>query len=122
LIEGLCLAATAAEAVGQVIILAGKEKLTTATMFATIAKQLGSRLPPFHLPLSVFLAAALLMERTCRPVGIQPPLHRRRLDFFRINFHFSQERAAKLLGFTPRVGFARGVAETVKWYRHRGEL
>ena len=122
LIAGLCLAATADEAVGHVFVLAGKEALTTAAMLATIAKQLGTRIPAFHLPLSVFLAAAILMEKTCRPLGIQPPLHRRRLDFFRKSFLFSQEQAAKLLGFTPRVSFEQGVAETASWYSARGDL
>jgi dihydroflavonol-4-reductase len=122
LVEGLGLAATAEEAVGQVFVLAGKETLTTAAMLETIAKQLGTRIPALHLPLSMFLAAAILTETICRPMGIQPPLHRRRLDFFRKNFLFSQERSAKLLGFTPRIAFEQGVAETARWYKVRGEL
>jgi nucleoside-diphosphate-sugar epimerase len=122
LVEGLCMAGTVKDAVGQVFVLAGKEPLTTAAMLETIARQLGTRIPAFHLPLSMFLAAAILLENTCRPLGIQPPLHRRRLDFFRKNFVFSQQRSAKLLGFTPRIAFEQGVAETARWYRARGDL
>jgi nucleoside-diphosphate-sugar epimerase len=122
LIEGLLLAATAEKAIGQVFVLAGKEPLTTAAMVEAVAKQVGTRIPPFHLPLSVFLVAAALMEKVCRPMGVQPPLHRRRLDFFTKDFLFSQERSHNILGFTPRVSFEQGVAETAKWYRERGEL
>jgi nucleoside-diphosphate-sugar epimerase len=121
-ITGLYLAATVDEAVGHVFVLAGQEALTTAAMLATIAKQLGRRKPALRLPLSLFLAAAILMEKACQPLGIQPPLHRRRLDFFRKSFLFSQERSTKLLGFTPRVSFEQGVAETARWYTARGDL
>jgi nucleoside-diphosphate-sugar epimerase len=122
LIEGLFLAATVAEAAGRLFVLAGEEPLTTAAMVETIAKQLGTRIPAFHLPLSAFLVAAVMMGKICRPMGIQPPLHRRRLDFFTKNFLFSQERSASILGFAPRVSFGQGVAETAKWYSEKGYL
>jgi nucleoside-diphosphate-sugar epimerase len=122
LIEGLLLAATAGKAVGRVFVLAGQEALTTAAMLETIARELGSRIPAVHLPLSMFFVAAVMMEKICRPMGIQPPLHRRRLDFFKKNFLFSQERSTNLLGFMPRVSFAQGVSETAKWYAARGDL
>jgi len=120
LLEGLMLAATSEKAVGQLFVLAGKESLTTAAMVETIANALGTRIPPFHLPLSAFLVAAILLESLCRPLGIQPPLHRRRLDFFRKDFLFSSHRSATILGLVPQFSFAQGVAETAKWYRERG--
>jgi dihydroflavonol-4-reductase len=122
LIEGFLRAATAEQALGHIFVLAGRESLTTAAMVETIAKQLGTQIPAFHLPLTVFLVAALILETICRPMAIQPPLHRRRLDFFRKDFLFSQERSRQILGFMPRVSFAQGVAETAKWYAERGEL
>jgi nucleoside-diphosphate-sugar epimerase len=67
-----------------------------------------------------FMAAAILFERTLTPLGIQPPLHRRRLDFFKKSFVFSSNKAERVLGFTPTVTFAQGAAETAAWYRDRG--
>jgi dihydroflavonol-4-reductase len=122
LIEGFLLAATADEALGHLFVLAGKEPLTTAAMVDTIAKQLGTRIPSFHLPLTVFMIAAVLLETICRPIKIQPPLHRRRLDFFRKDFLFAQDRSRQILGFVPRVSFEQGVAETAQWYTERGDL
>jgi dihydroflavonol-4-reductase len=122
LIEGFFWAATAEGAPGHLFVLAGKESLTTTAMVETIAKHLGARIPACHLPLAVFLVAALMLETICRPLGIQPPLHRRRLDFFRKDFLFSHERSRQILGFVPRVSFAQGVAETAKWYAERGDL
>ena len=123
LIEGFFLAATAEEARGHLFVLAGKEPLTTAAMVETIAKQLGTRIPTFHFPLwRCSLSLRVILETICRPMRIQPPLHRRRLDFFRKDFLFSQERSRQILGFVPRVSFAQGVAETAKWYAERGDL
>jgi nucleoside-diphosphate-sugar epimerase len=69
-----------------------------------------------------FLTAAFFFERTLTPLGIQPPLHRRRLDFFRKSFVFSTRKAQQLLGFGPTLSFAAGAAETAKWYRQQGYL
>jgi len=44
------------------------------------------------------------------------------MDFFKKSFCFSQEKAAKTLGFTPQVDFAKGVAATAEWYRDQGLL
>ena len=56
------------------------------------------------------------MERILPPFGIQPPLHRRRLDFFRKSFVFSTAKARSVLGFTPNIPFSAGAVETAQWY------
>ena len=122
LIEGMYLAATAEQAVGEIFVLAGKEVLSTQEMVDSIAKELGTSIRRSHAPLGPFLITATIMEKTLRPLGIQPPLHRRRLDFFRKSFFFSQEKALKILGFQPKIGFAEGVAETARWYKEQGYL
>ena len=122
LIEGLYLAATAEQAVGNTFVLAGKEILTTQEMVDIIAKALGTRLRKFRVPLWPFLVTAVIMENTLKPMGIQPPLHRRRLDFFRKSFFFSHSKPSNVLGFQPKTDFVQGVAETVKWYQEHGYL
>lgn len=122
LIEGLFLAATSKNALGEIFIFAGKDPLTTNEMVAEIAKQLGTNIPKLHAPLSFFLALATITEKILRPMGIQPPLHKRRIDFFRKSFFFSQEKSFNLLGFQPRIGFSQGVEEVIKWYKEMGFL
>jgi dihydroflavonol-4-reductase len=122
LIEGMFLAASVKEAQGQIFVMAGKEILTTNEMTAIIARQLGVKIPKMHAPIAPFLAAAVVLEAICRPLGIQPPLHRRRMDFFRKSFTFTMDRPEKTLGFLPKKGFIEGVAETVKWYDEMGLL
>ena len=120
LIDGMYLAATDPKAVGEVFVLAGKEVLTTRQMVDTVAECLGTHIPRIHAPMLPFLTAAVLLEKTLGPLGIQPPLHRRRLDFFRKSFFFSQEKATRVLGFSPRIDFRQGVAQTAAWYKENG--
>jgi nucleoside-diphosphate-sugar epimerase len=56
------------------------------------------------------------------PLGLKPPLYRRRLDFFRKSFRFSTERATRVLDFHPQVPFTDGARRTADWYRSTGLL
>ncbi len=117
LIELLLLAAAHPAAVGQIIVGAGEQTLSTRQMVADIAQALGKTAPRLRVPLWPFLGLALAMEATMKPLGMQPPLHRRRLDFFRKSFLFDTTKAHTLLGFRPSVSFRAGAAETARWYR-----
>jgi 2-polyprenyl-3-methyl-5-hydroxy-6-metoxy-1,4-benzoquinol methylase len=59
---------------------------------------------------------AATMESLLRPMGIQPPLHRRRMDFFKKSFELSWKKAADMLEYRPNVDFSDGVLETARWY------
>ena len=122
LVQGLLLAAIHPAALGETFVLAGQETMTTRQMVEHVARSLGRTAPNWHVPMWPFLAAAMAMEKTLSPLGIQPPLHRRRLDFFRKSFVFSTAKAQRLLGFTATVPFAAGTVETANWYREQGYL
>lgn len=122
LIEGFFQAAITEKAAGEIFVLAGKESLTTNDMVRVIAEGLGKSAPKFRAPLSPFLVLATIMEKSLGPMGIQPPLHRRRMDFFKKNFFFSNEKASDTLGFAPKFSFEKGVSETIKWYNEMGDL
>lgn len=122
LIEGLLLAAVVEEAVGKVFVLSGEAPLTTAQMVEIIARELDKKLSRLRVPISPLIAIARLTEAVFKPLGIQPPLHRRRLDFFHKSFVFSVREAESVLRFAPSVSFDRGVAETSRWYREMGYL
>lgn len=122
LVDGMLRAAESQRAEGEVILLVGSKPITTDEMVDTIASELNVKLPPFRAPLFPFTATAVILESILRPVGIQPPLHRRRMDFFKKSFSFSTTRAEDLLGFTPQYTFAQGVAKTALWYSESGML
>jgi nucleoside-diphosphate-sugar epimerase len=120
--RGLLLAAVDAAAVGETFVMAGEEIMTTRELVQKVAGALGRSAPRWRAPMWPFMTAAILFERTLSPLGIQPPLHRRRLDFFRKSFVFSTAKAKRLLGFTPRISFQEGATETAQWYRDKGYL
>lgn len=122
LVRGLLSAAQHPAAVGQTFVFAGSEIMTTQRMVEHIATVLERKPPRLQLPLWPFVAAAGVLEATLPPLHIAPPLHRRRLDFFRKSFVFSTTRAQSLLGFQPAIDFRTGAADTVNWYRARGLL
>jgi nucleoside-diphosphate-sugar epimerase len=122
LVEGLRMAASNPQAVGKVFVLAGREILTTEQMVSTIATALGVQRKKLRAPMWPFLLAATILEAVLRPVGVQPPLHRRRMDFFRKSFFFSRDRTMNVLGFEPATDFDDGAAQTARWYRDRGYL
>jgi nucleoside-diphosphate-sugar epimerase len=122
LVRGLLVACEAPAADGATIVLAGAERLTTNAMVAVIGAAVGSQRPVRHAPLWPFLALAYVMEQTFGPLGLKPPLHRRRLDFFRKSFRFSTAAAEQLLGFRAETRFTDGARRTAQWYRSRGLL
>jgi nucleoside-diphosphate-sugar epimerase len=122
LIDGLLLAAACETAIGKVFVLAGKEPVSTKTMMEVIAENMGDGAHMVRVPLTPFLAAATIMSKTLGPLGIQPPLHPRRMDFFRKSFYLSGDLARETLGFAPRHSFTEGVRETARWYKEMGYI
>lgn len=120
LVEGFRLAATVPAAAGRTYILAGGEVTTLDTLARLIAEEAGVPPPGLHLPVWPFWAAGAACEAVCRPFGIEPPLYRRRVDFFTKSRAFDIGRARAELGFAPAVGLREGIRRTLAWYREKG--
>lgn len=120
LISGFLLAAEKNDTGGKVFLLGGPSTLTTNEMVNTIAGSMGVQVPKIRIPLSPMMFTAMCMEFLLRPVGIQPPLHRRRMDFFVKNFSLSTEKAKVQLGFEPLYDFEEGIKITKQWYEKMG--
>jgi nucleoside-diphosphate-sugar epimerase len=67
----------------------------------------------------VWLAGAAC-EAVCVPLGIEPPLYRRRVDFFTKSRAFDIARARAELGYDPAVTLREGIRRTLEWYRREG--
>lgn len=122
LVEALRRAARSESALGRTYVLAGPRPVTTREMAESAARALGVRPPRLGIPLAPLLAAAATTEAVLRPLGVQPPLHRRRMDFFRKSFAFSGEPARTILGWKPEVELEEGMRTTACWYREQGLL
>jgi dihydroflavonol-4-reductase len=120
LVAALQLAAQKDQVRGQTLVVPGFEALTTREMVIKIAKVLEVKPPSLTVPLWPLWTLATLMEWTLRPIGVQPPLHRRRMHFFTKSFEFSGEDARSLLDYQPRVSFEEGAKRTAEWYRKAG--
>ncbi|MDP8237129.1 MAG: NAD-dependent epimerase/dehydratase family protein [Candidatus Erginobacter occultus] len=122
LVAGIILCGEHPAAEGETYILAGPRYTTIAELVAVVAQALGRPVPRGRLPLRPLQLAARACELICRPLGIEPPLHRRRLDFFTVNRAFSIEKARRELGYRPQVDILQGCRLTARWYRENGLL
>jgi len=122
LVAGFRLCATVRGAAGRTYILAGGEVTTLNELVAIIAEEAHVPPPRLHLPVAPFWLAGALCEAVCGPLGIEPPIYRRRVDFFTKSRAFDISRARAELGYAPQVGLHEGVARTLAWYRANGWL
>ncbi len=122
LVQGFLLALTHERAPGEAFIVAGAEYASQDELAALIARHTGGRVLPFHVPARPIQWAGDLVEAVCVPLGLEPPLHRRRVDFWTKSRAFSIDKARRLLGYAPRVPLDEGVARTAASYREAGWL
>lgn len=120
LVEGFRLCGEAPAAAGRTYILAGAEVTTLNELAAIIADEAGVPPPRLHLPVWPFWLAGAACEAVWAPFGIEPPLYRRRVDFFTKSRAFDITRARQELGYDPTVGLREGVRRTLSWYRANG--
>ena len=120
LTEGFRLCGEVAHAAGRTYILAGPEVTTLNELVALIAEEARVQSSTMHLPVWPFWAAGALCEAMCRPFGIEPPIYRRRVDFFTKSRAFDITRARRELGYAPAVSLREGVRRTLAWYRQAG--
>src|SRR4029453_6901961 len=97
--------------------LAGGEVTTLEELVGLVALEARVKAPRLHLPVWPFGPGGALCEMVCAPLGIEPPLYRRRVDFFTKSRAFDISRARADLGFAPAVGLREGIGRTLEWYR-----
>ena len=122
LVRGLMLAGAHPAARGEVFLIAGDEAPTLNQIAASVADAMGVRRPKLHVPVWPIYAAAGLCETVCVRLGIEPPLHRRRIGFFTHHREFDIAKARRLLSYQPRIGLGEGLRRTAAWYAAAGLL
>ena len=122
LVEGFRVCGTVPGAKGRTYLLAGPRYTTLEELVALVARELRVRTPRVHWPVWPFWTAGLLCEMICVPLGIEPPLYRRRVDFYTKSRAFDTTRARTELGFAPKVDLEEGIHRTAQWYREQNLL
>lgn len=107
---------------GDVFIVGSGEYLSLRDLTRIIAAELGVPPPTLRLPMGPMLLAARVCEAVCVPLGLEPPLHRRRLSFYRNDRAFKIDKARRILGYEPRHDLREGIRKTIRAYREAGWL
>ncbi len=107
---------------GETFIIGGAGYLPLREYVACAARAIGVDPPRLHLPYTPFLLLARVVESLCVALRVEPPLHERRVRFFKNNRAFTIEKARRVLGYEPRVDLDEGMRRTVAWYREKGHL
>ncbi|MDZ7363346.1 MAG: NAD-dependent epimerase/dehydratase family protein [candidate division KSB1 bacterium] len=122
LARGILLAGEKKEALGQVFTIGGNGYLTLAELVERVAAALNVPVPRKSFPVWPVWFAGLLCEIACRPFGLEPPLYRRRVEFFIKDRAFDISKAKRLLGYQPQVDLDTGLRLTAEWYRAQNLL
>lgn len=122
LVDGIILAGETPAASGQIYTLGGNEYLPLTELVEKIAGIFNKPVSKIRIPLWPVYAAAFLCEMLCRPLGIEPPLYRRRLDFFTKDRAFDISKAKTELNYNPRIPLDEGLNRTAQWYLENGYL
>jgi nucleoside-diphosphate-sugar epimerase len=122
LVEGFRLCGEHPAAANRTYILAGPEVTTLNELVTLIADVAGVPPPTRHLPVWPIWMAGALLEAVCVPFGIEPPIYRRRVEFFTKSRAFDISRARSEIGYAPRIGLREGIRRALDWYRDHGWL
>jgi nucleoside-diphosphate-sugar epimerase len=122
LVQAMLLSAINPNASGQIYIIAGEKPKRLEDALAHIAKVAGSKLIPIKIPSFPIQFLGSIVEVICKPLGIEPPLHRRRADFFIKNRWFDISKAQRELGYQPDQSFETEAKNIFSWYRDNNWL
>ena len=121
-VDGFILCLGNENAYGETFIIGSDEYVRLEELFSIIADELGVKSPSIRIPLQPVLIMASLCEAVCVPLGIEPPLHRRRVSFFQNNRAFNIDKVKKQLGYKPKVDLRESIKRTIAWYESEGWL
>ncbi len=122
LIQGYILASEVEDAIGKAFIIGGNEAKSLNEILDMIGTAIGKSINKFYLPAKPFQILGSLMEKIFIPLGINPPIYRRRVDFFTKSRIFNISRAKNILGYSPNYSLEVGIKRTAEWYKEQGLL
>ena len=109
-------------AVGEAFIAAANEPIPMLDMAKTIGRALGKKVRIIRLPISPMFIAADICNAVCTRLGIDPPLHRRRVAFYTKDRKFDNSKIRHVLNYNPEYDNETGITELAHWYQQHGWL
>jgi len=119
LVDALWLAATKNEAIGETFIISDGLDINWKQFIEKICQELQSPKPRISINFKIAYAMAILMESIYKLFHIKtaPLITRYRICNAGRDYHFSIEKAQKILGFFPRIDIDEAIRTTVEWYK-----
>lgn len=119
LTHALWLAATHPDAINETFIISDGLEINWRQFVEKICHELEMPVPRISLGFHLVYVISGIIELIYRmlPVPKEPPINRYRIRNFGIDYHFSIEKAQRMLGFAPHVSIDEAVRRTVQWYK-----
>jgi nucleoside-diphosphate-sugar epimerase len=122
LVDAFILAMEEGRGDGEAYLIADEHYIEIEDLVRRVGKALGVDVRIPHYPVWPVVVAGHIVEKACKPFGINPPIFPRRVDWYRQNRAFRIDKARRDLGYQPRVGIDEGLRRTAEWYRGEGLL
>lgn len=104
----------------QVYIIAGRQALPLNEFTTMVAEEFGVDAPWLKVPVIPMQMLGSICEAVCKPFRINPPIFRRRVDFFTKSRWFTSEKAKRELGFVPAQSLREEISDIANWYMSEG--
>ncbi len=104
----------------QAFNIASGSHITLNKLAALIAEAADVKLSKIKIPVAPVWFAGLLCEIVCRPLGVKPPVFRRRVGFFTHDRSFDLNKAKSMINYLPKVTEREGIQSTLDWYKQHG--
>lgn len=114
------LAAVHPKALGEVFLCGSNDAIPYKEIIRNIAESYNISVRFIKIPTKPLFILGDICEFICRPLGIEPPIYRRRIAFFTKDRSFNTQKMRNVLGFIPKHSDKEGLKETAKWYVDNG--
>jgi nucleoside-diphosphate-sugar epimerase len=120
LVDALILAMDESKGNGEAYLIADEEYVAIEDLVRRVGRVMNVDLKVRRFPVWPVVAAGHVVEKVCKPLGINPPIFPRRVDWYRQNRAFRIDKAKRELGYRPGVSLDDGLRRTYEWYRSEG--
>jgi nucleoside-diphosphate-sugar epimerase len=122
LVELIIQAAVHPAADGEVFICGNDAPIELVEFGRIVSGLIGRKLRVLRVPVSPFMMLGAICEWICKPLGIEPPIYRRRVAFFTKDRAFNTGKIQNRLGYRYKYSNKSGIESTARWYLDNGWL
>jgi len=106
----------------EIYIIPGSTAVPLKEMADLVAEKLSVNKPWIHLPVKPMQWLGSLCEAVCTILKINPPIFRRRVDFYTKSRNFDGSKAKAQLGFEPSQNFSNELDDILASYKSLGKI